>query len=228
VNVAKKKLGPLPLWQWILIGAALGIGTVLYRRGHPAAQAAGDAVAAATPSDAEYNPIDPTTGLPISGGFSTGPATSQTGDVTSPADQFAGYLSNLETLLSLVSPADASAGAASETDQGAVQTQVGTKKAKPKKTPKKKAKPKKTTRAGDRNPGHHVTAHGNGKKTAGSSAPHNPRQHHNVQSPSHQRHAPTRHPSARNVATKTGGHGHVPTATAHPPAKTRARRRRRR
>jgi hypothetical protein len=223
----KRKLGPLQLWQWILIGALVGGGTLLYRRSHPGA--ASDVASAALPSDAEYNPIDPTTGMPFAGGVSAGALgpTDTSSDVLSPQDQFAGYLSNLESLMSLVAPVDAGPGDAVETDPGVVQTQVGTKKATKKPAKKKPAKKKKTTHAGASNPGHHVTKHGAGKKTAGSSAPHNRQQHKNVAPPSHQRHPATRHPSAGHLQARKGaGHGHVP--TVHPPAKPRRRTRRHR
>jgi hypothetical protein len=209
----KRKLGPLQLWQWILIGALVGGGTLLWRRGHPAALAAADAASAALPSDAAYNPIDPTTGLPFSGGISAGALgpTDTSSDVLNPQDQFASYLSNLETLLSLVAPVDAGAGDPVATDPAVVGTQVGTKKATKKPAKKKPAKKKPTTHAGASNPGHHVTKHGAGKKTAGSSAPHNARQHQNVHPPSHQRHPATKHPSASHLVAKKGaGHGHVP------------------
>jgi hypothetical protein len=226
----KRKLGPLQLWQWILIGALVGGGTLLYRRGHPAALAAADAASAALPSDAAYNPIDPTTGLPFAGGISAGALgpTDTSSDVLSPQDQFAGYLSNLESLMSLVAPVDAGTGDAVATDPAVVQTQVGTSKAKKKPAKKKPAKKKKTTHAGNSNPGHHVTKHGAGKKTPSSSAPHNRQQHKNVAPPSHQRHPATKHHSAGHLQARKGaGRGNVP--TVHPPAKKpRARRRRRR
>lgn len=247
----KKKLGPLPLWQWIVIGAVVGVGTVLYRRGHTSTAQA--ALTAVTPSDAAYNPIDPTTGLPISGGASTGAAstTGTTGTATTAAaptlsDTLTAF-GQLETLLTGLTEIQGpyvgpdSVGPAVQTDPAAVSQQVGTTKAPASKTFTKRspstgkmtiyrvgasgkpipvgpapAKKKTTKSAGAKNPGHATTSHGGGKKTATSSAPHNARQHHNVQSPSHQRHDPTHHPSAQHPAAKQSGAGHTP--AAHPPA----------
>jgi hypothetical protein len=47
------------------------------------------------------------------------------------------------------------------------------------------------------NPGHIVTTHPGGKRTAASSAPATSQQHKNIAPPSHQRHNPIRHPSSR-------------------------------
>jgi hypothetical protein len=240
VDALKKKLGPLPLWQWVLIGAVVGAGTILWRRGHPAAQAAQDVAAAATPSDAQYNPIDPTTGLPVSGGVSTGAAATDTGSVTDAyaaglaAGGGAGGGATLADLLSnfaqledlLTGLQEIGVGSAIETDHGAVQQQTGTKRAKPETPAKRKPAKKKTTHAGDKNPGHHVTDHGGRRKTPSSSAPHNPRQHHNVQPPAHQRHDPTKHPSAQHPAAKQPVPAHH-TPAAHPPARKPIRRSRR-
>lgn len=227
MDALKKKLGPLALWQWVLIGAVVGAGTILWRRGHPAAAAA--RAAAATPSDAQYSPIDPTTGLPISGGISTGAGAAQTGDVLAPAADtgaagggtLADLLSNFAQLEDLLTGLqEIGVGGAIETDNGVVQQQTGTKRTKAKKPAKKKPARKKTTHAGDKNPGHHVTDHGGRKKTPSSSAPHNPRQHHNVQPPAHQRHEPTKHQSAHHPAAKQPVH-HTATPAAHPPAPRR-------
>lgn len=121
MNALKKKLGPLPLWQWVLIGAVVGVGSILYRRGHPAAAAA----AAVTPSDAQYNPIDPTTGLPYSGGVSAGAPAAVTGDVTAPqslSDLLSGFgqLTDLLGQIQSLQP-----GPEIQADNGAVQEQTG-------------------------------------------------------------------------------------------------------
>lgn len=75
-----KKLGPLEMWQWVAIGAALGVMYYIYKLRQNAANQA----AAQTPASAAYNaspgPIDPTTGIPYSqegggaGGAGTGTA----------------------------------------------------------------------------------------------------------------------------------------------------------
>lgn len=238
----KRKLGPLQLWQWILIGAVVGAGTYFYRRQHPAAAAAQDAAAAALPSDAAYNPIDPTTGLPFAGGMSTGPALDATGDVTTTAGlgdgtgggSLSDLLTNFGTLEDLLTGLTGLTGIApgpeTQTDQGAVQEQVGTKRASTKKAKKKTPKAKKTVHAGTKNPGHHITSHGHGRKTPSSSAPHNPRQHHNVRPPAHQRHPATQHHSAKHPAAKhlaPAHHTPIPPAARPKPA-PRPRRRRRR
>jgi hypothetical protein len=245
----QKKLGPLALWQWIAIGAAVGGAIVLWRRAHPGA--ASDAAATATPSDAEFNPIDPTTGLPISGGISSGAAT-DTG-AAGAGGSLTDLLSNFGALESLLSGLqEISPGPAVETDPDTVAAQTGSKKSAAAKkagsslSPLARAKkaltsgklgpinrqrlkaagytdaqisyhlkhktplgapyaqqhPTKKTKPAKKNPGHTTTSHGNGKKTASSSAPHNPRQHVNVQSPAHQRHPPTKHPSAQHPAAR--------------------------
>jgi hypothetical protein len=230
MDALKRKLGPLQLWQWVLIGAVVGAGAILWRRGHPAAVQ--DVAAAATPSDAQYSPIDPTTGLPYSGGVSTGPAATDTGLITDPGALATGggiadLLSNFAQLEDILAGLQSlQPGPAVQTDQGAVQTQVGTKRAKPKKAPAKKPAKKRTAHAGEKNPGHHVTDHGGRRKTPSSSAPHNPRQHHNVQPPAHQRHDPTKHPSAQHPAAKQPVPAHH-TPAAHPPARKPPRRSRR-
>lgn len=203
MNAMQKKLGPLPVWQWILIGAVVGLGTYLYeRRAGAAGAAAQDATAAATPADAQYEPIDPTTGLPIAGGISTGADTTGDATDTSGTGSLADLLTNFQSLedllagLSEITPA--APGPAVNTDQGQVKNHTGTKKAKPKKHKARKPAKKKVTTGGHKNPGHHVTHHGHGKKTAGSSAPHNDQQHKHVQAPSHQRHPATTHPSAHH------------------------------
>lgn len=239
----KRKLGPLQLWQWVLIGAVVGIGGVLYRRGHPAAQSAQNAAAAALPSDAQYNPISPTTGMSTAGGVSTGASaddisrTREQLGITALGTQLTaleGQLNQLnqptsmssmldnfgmlETLLSgLQDIHPASAGPAVQTDQAAVQTQTGTKRATRVTKPKKVEKTKKREHAGHTNPGHHVIDHGGGRKTPSSSAPHNARQHRNAQPPAHQRHDPTTHPSRHHPASHRTGAGQTP--AAHPPAK---------
>lgn len=70
-NGLQKKLGPLKVWQWAMIGAALGVAVLLYKRSHPGSEE--------TPASGElfggtgtgaYGPIDPETGIPyaFSGG----------------------------------------------------------------------------------------------------------------------------------------------------------------
>lgn len=260
-DALKKKLGPLPLWQWVLIGAVVGVGAILWRRGHPAA--AQDAAAAAIPSDAQYNPIDPTTGLPVSGGVSTGPTSADPGlIVTDPGaaappsftDLLTGF-GQLEDLLAGIQGLQP--GPAIETDQGVVQAQTGTRSAvkkpgvftqttgpragrnyivqggqrlyesKPGKGDWGKAKGsratiKKATPA-KKSPGHTVTKHGGRKRTPSSSAAHNPRQHHNVRAPAHERHNPTKHPSAQHPKAKQPVHAGA-TPAAHPPAKKPAKK----
>jgi hypothetical protein len=119
----KKKLGPLELWQWIAIGVAAGLGAYLLRRGQPAA------VAAATPADATYNPIDPTTGQPYAGGVSSGGATTPTGSPVDPSNGQAGLsdlLNNLGSLEGLLAGLQQmQPGPATDTDQGTVQGQTG-------------------------------------------------------------------------------------------------------
>lgn len=243
-----RKLGPLPLWQWIAIGAAIGAAALWYRRTHPGT--ASDAVATATPGDAQYNPIDPTTGLPISGGISAGAATG-TG-AAGAGGSLTDLLTNFQALEGLLSGLqEISPGPAVETDPGTVATQTGspTKAAKaaaktssplsrakaavangtlgpvnrrrlkaagysdsqidyhlkhktPLAAPYAQQHPTKKKTTAKASPGHTVTHHGNGKKTASSSAPHNARQHVNVQSPAHERHAPTKHVSAQHPAAK--------------------------
>jgi hypothetical protein len=152
----KRKLGPLPLWQWALIGAAVGLATVLYRRGH--AGAVSDIAAAATPSGAQYNPIDPTTGLPMSGGMSSGAGSpsvdfsqlaaaiaSQMPQQQAPGDDLATTLSNfgsLESLLSGLSEIQGTPepGDAVDASSDVPQTQLGTKRAKKPKTVVKRSK----------------------------------------------------------------------------------------
>lgn len=69
----------------------------------------------------------------------------------------------------------------------------------------KALKPKRSTKpANHKNPGHHVTTHPGGKKTATSSAPHNGQQHKNIAPPSHQR-APARH-KRKPRPRRAGGH----------------------
>jgi hypothetical protein len=58
----EKKLGPLKVWQWALIGAALGAAIVIYRRGKPEGEAAGE-VFGGTGTGA-FGAIDPETGIP--------------------------------------------------------------------------------------------------------------------------------------------------------------------
>jgi hypothetical protein len=201
MNQLTRKLGPLPMWQWIAIGAALGGVILLYRRSHPSGGAAVGAVGAAIPSDAQYNPIDPTTGLPISGGFSTGPAT-DTGAAGAGSGNLTDLLNNFGALEQLLAGLqEIQPGPAVDTNSDTPKVQTGAKKAKKPAKKKASAKRKPAKHAGHKNPGHHTISHGHGKKTASSSAPHNPRQHHNVQPPSHQKH-PTPHHSAQHPAAK--------------------------
>jgi hypothetical protein len=207
MNAMKKKLGPLQLWQWLAIGVALGVGTYLYRRSHPAA------TPLPLPADAAYNPIDPTTGLPYAGGFTTGastldPGAAQPGSFADMLEQFQQLEDLLAGLQSLTPepgpPADTTASTAAVATGAAA-----TKKKKPKKKPKHKRKP--PQHGGNKNPGHHTTSHGHGRKSPSSSAPHNGRQHHNVAPPAHQRH-PTTHSDASPLPR------HVPLPTIAYPA----------
>lgn len=133
MDALKRKLGPLPLWQWVLIGAVLGGGVLLWRRGHPAAAAAAGAV----PSDAQYQPIDPTTGLPYAGGVTTSPG----GDEPPPQGPFGdltGIQDQLDAILGALS--DIQPGADVETDHAAVAEQTGTGPARRKPGPLARAK----------------------------------------------------------------------------------------
>jgi hypothetical protein len=210
----KRKLGPLQLWQWLLIGAVVGVGTYFYTRNRAPAPAS------ATPSDAQFGPIDPTTGLPFASGGAGGGAPLDPTAVATPAtnlpDLLAGF-SQLEDLFAGMQSLIPTPGAATDTSGDTVATATGAKKASKKKRPKegdtrkigrkkqyfwnghwhsapKGAAHKKVTHPGKKNPGHHVTHHKGGKKTAHATAPHNHRQHHNVAPPAHQRHHPTHHP----------------------------------
>jgi hypothetical protein len=138
VNQLQRKLGPLALWQWIAIGAAAGLGIALWRRSHGAQ----DVAAAVTPSDAQYNPIDPTTGLPFAGGVSTGPATDTgtagaSGNLQDLLNNFGALESLLAGLQQLqpVGPAIDTTGGDSD---GSVAVQTGTTSAK--KSPLERAK----------------------------------------------------------------------------------------
>lgn len=78
-NGLQKKLGPLKVWQWAMIGAALGVAVLIYKRSHPGSEE--------TPPTGElfggtgtgaYGPLDPETGIPYAfsgGGAAAGGAT---------------------------------------------------------------------------------------------------------------------------------------------------------
>lgn len=77
----KKKLGPLQTYQWLMIGAAIG---VLYYI-HKVRQQTASGPASSTPSQAaastDLGPIDPTTGAPfaLEGAYQQGAASAATG-----------------------------------------------------------------------------------------------------------------------------------------------------
>lgn len=66
MNRLQHKLGPLKLWQWIAIGAALGVAVLVYKKTHPNAEgeeAATGELFGGTGTGA-YGAIDPNTGVP--------------------------------------------------------------------------------------------------------------------------------------------------------------------
>lgn len=257
-----RKLGPLKLWQWVLIGAAGGLAAYLYRRSRgaaaPSVPGPADAAAALQPTQGV---IDPTTGA-----GSGNPGLDATGDPTVPvplsellglaqqssngatggdsasqqvnAPTLDSELSNVGTILDLLDHWQTLMQPPQQTTTGTNTTSVNTGQQRPPKPPnppggghytyvngrgwvlihwdaskakwvegavppKKPPKKKKQSKPPS-NPGHTVTHHGGGRHTASSSAPHNPRQHQNVQPPNHQRHHPTR------ARRPTGGAGLAP------------------
>ncbi|HEX6461107.1 MAG TPA: hypothetical protein VF032_19480 [Thermoleophilaceae bacterium] len=218
----KKKLGPLQLWQWVAIGVAVGLGAYLWSR-------RSSSTSPGTLAGSAFNPIDPTTGLPVSGGVTTGGATDTTGNPTSLQNELAdlGAIEQLLAGLQSLQPLPP-VGDQTNTDPGTVSVHTGAAPAPKPKSALEKAKERVARGVGGsktinellaagysrgqithalktRSPlgkpknhpaGHHVTHHAGGRKRAASTHPHNPRQHHNVAPPSHQRHHPTKHPSA--------------------------------
>jgi hypothetical protein len=63
VNGLSRKLGPLKLWQWIAIGAALGGAIYLYRKNQQPAGVSNEEIFGGTGTGA-YGPINPDTGIP--------------------------------------------------------------------------------------------------------------------------------------------------------------------
>lgn len=77
-GTVNRKMGPLKLWQWVLIGVVLGGGVYLYKRSHPSGVSNPEEVVGGTGTGA-YGPIDPNTGIPYAfepgGGGSSGGGT---------------------------------------------------------------------------------------------------------------------------------------------------------
>lgn len=220
----KKKLGPLPTWQWLAIGAAIGLAYYIYKsRQATSASSTGTTTPAATPAT-DLGPIDPTTGAPYaSGGGGIDPTTgipyalelagsntapNQNSGPTSLAQEL-GDLQSIEALMAGL-PVDTSGvgtGAPTTLDI-TIKQQVTKAKSKAHGVAKKVVQPKKKTTTHPH--GHAVTTHPGGKKTVASTAPQNSRQHQNVQPPSHQRANPTVH--------------HTASKPPKPPARPRAHR----
>jgi hypothetical protein len=81
VNKLQKKLGPLKLWQWIAIGAALGAAILILRKKETPQAEAGE-VFGGTGTGA-FGPIDPETGIPYAfegGGAGSAAASGETLD----------------------------------------------------------------------------------------------------------------------------------------------------
>lgn len=95
MNRLQQKLGPLKLWQWIAIGAALGVGVLVYRQTHPSGEGeAGTGELFGGTGTGAFGPIDPNTGVPYS--FEGGPA----GGLTegSAAAEISGWINTLKEL----------------------------------------------------------------------------------------------------------------------------------
>lgn len=202
-----KKLGPLEAWQWAAILAALAGIYLLYEHNKNTAAAA-STTAPTTGADTGTGPIDPTTGLPYAseiggGGISGAGGVGSGGSLDGPTLQQ--ELSDLGAIEGLFAglPTGGAGPAGLSPDQEAtlngdlntlnktlgqqqkalsgLQKQIGKLK------PKPSAAKRTTTHGGTKNPGHRVTTHPHGAKSASSSAPHNARQHHNIAAPTHQR-----------------------------------------
>lgn len=64
MNKLQSKLGPLKVWQWGLIGAALGVAILIYKKGHGEAPAEGSGELFGGTGTGAYGAIDPETGVP--------------------------------------------------------------------------------------------------------------------------------------------------------------------
>lgn len=217
-NALQKKHGPLETWQWIALAAGSLLIFYLYRRN---ASSSSSTTVAPTPADASANPattggatsaipspstgvVDPTTGQDLSslgdlsangtGGTGTGPS----------LDQELTDFQSIETLLSglqSIAPTPTADGSSTDVTTTLAQplgqiesTLTGINKTL--KGLKVGPAPKKKTATHPKNPGHTVTTHSNGKKSA-SSTVHNAGQRSpqkTVAKPAHQK-APSRHPS---------------------------------
>lgn len=192
-----KKLGPLEVWQWVAIGAAIGI--VIYLRNRSSANAA-----AATPT-ATTSATDPNAGYQQ--GYTDGQAAAGQsgagggytgGDGTTPADggaptslqQELGDLANIEQLMAGFPPNNGPATTTGSQGPGK-STQIEKTLRNIDKQLAKLNKSRTTTHhGGSKNPGHTVTHHHNGAKTS-SSTHHNAGHrstHKTTATPSHQHH----------------------------------------
>lgn len=209
-----KKLGPLEAWQWAAILAGLMLVYYEYEKNKANSASTGLPASSTDTSGA----IDPTTGLPYADEVGTGAGASGTGggvgDTSGSNNSGTSLQQELQDLAAIeqLMAGFPNSGALSPAPVGTMTELPGIfppgtklpgllnalKPAKPKTAkPKRPAKPKKTTKSGGiHNPGHHVTTHPHGAKSATSSAPHNARQHTNVAPPSHQRAAHTAVPYA--------------------------------
>jgi hypothetical protein len=222
----KKKVGPLELWQWLAIGAALGVVYYVYKARQNAAANTGGTTATPTAGSAtDLGPIDPTTGEPYSLEGGGGGGTSSTAAQNSGPTSLAQELSDLQSIQGLmagfqqIQPTTGAGTTADDTGASEVAQATGTTTnvTKTVTLPSKQLKQitgrlnnlggavKKLTQQVEHpknNPGHTVKTHAGGKKSASSSAPQNSRQHVNVAPPSHQRAPVTKHPTPPKPAPK--------------------------
>jgi hypothetical protein len=228
-------MGPLELWQWAAIGAALGIMYYIYKLRQNAAGTAQTPPAAAGTTSA--GPIDPTTGIPyaqegggVSGGTGTQPTLqSELGDLqtiqsllggTAPQSTLEGELGDLASIESLMTGLTLPNGGATPGPGHVSLPKSYTKQlqALTHEVQKLQRQQRKDGR------GHKVTRHPGGRHTANSSA-HNAGQRgpKPVSPPNHQRANQQHHSSsamarAERQAAQASGRE----------ARARARRRRRR
>jgi hypothetical protein len=210
-----KKLGPLEAWQWAAMLAGLVVVYYVYEKQKNSAASSASAVPAGSSTDTS-GAIDPTTGLPYASeigtgaGISGGGGSSGTGGISDGGLTLQQELSDLGNIEQLMSGLGLGTGGSttSTTVTGglsAAQTKTLNKQLTNINKTLTKLAPtrKKTTKPGNhKNPGHRVTTHPGGKKTAASTAPHNGRQHTNVQPPNHQR----ANPKPKPRPTRSGGH----------------------
>lgn len=206
-----KKLGPLETWQWAAILAGLLLAYYEYEK-HNANSTATTPPASSTDTSGA---IDPTTGVPYAdelngtgGAIGSSGSTGSTGSSTDSGASLQQELSDLGAIEQLMSGLGLGTGGSTtnttvasglsgnqtktlNADLNKLNKTIGKDQSTIGKLQKEIAKftaGKRTTKhGGHRNPGHTITTHGDGRKSASSSAPHNARQHHNIAPPAHQR-----------------------------------------